>query len=188
MQLETSDKSWEDRIISKTYRERANFFSPSNANFLPPHRYEDHAIELEPGKTPPFGWLYNLSDYQLKTLREYVDKNLANRFIWSSKSSARTPVLFNLKPDGTFRLWVNYRGLNSITIKYRYPLPLIDEIVDRLICARVFSKIDMKNAYYCLRIREGDEWKSAFWTRYGLFEYLVIPFELTCAPASFQSY
>ncbi len=75
-----------------------------------------------------------------------------------------------------------------MTIKNRYPLPLIDEISDRLSGARVFTKVDVKNAYYRLRIREGAEWKTAFRTRYGLFEYLVMPFGLTNAPASFQFY
>ena len=188
VQLETLDESLEEPIIPKAYRDLADVFSPSNANSLPPHRDEDHAIELEPGKTPPFGPLYNLSEYQLKTLREYIDENLANGFIRPSKSSAGAPVLFTPKPDGTLRLCVDYRGLNSMTIKNRYPLPLIDEILDRLSGAQVFTKVDVKNAYYRLRIREGDEWKTAFRTRYGLFEYLVMPFGLTNAPASFQSY
>ena len=164
VQLETLDKSLEEPTILKAYRVIANVFSPSNTNSLPPHRDEDHAIELEPGKTPPFGPLYNLSEYQLKTLREYIDENLANGFIRPSKSSAGAPVLFTPKPDGTLRLCVDYRGLNSMTIKNRYPLPLIDEILDRLSGARVFTKIDVKNAYYRLRIREGDEWKTAFRT------------------------
>ena len=188
VQLETLDESLEEPTIPKAYRELADVFSPSNANSLPPHRDEDHAIELEPGKTPPFGPLYNLSEYQLKTLREYIDKNLANGFIRPSKFSAGAPVLFTPKPDGTLRFCVDYRGLNSMTIKNRYPLPLIDEILDRLIGAQVSTKIDVKNAYYRLRIREGDEWKTAFQTRYGLFEYLVMPLGLTNAPASFQSY
>ncbi len=96
--------------------------------------------------------------------------------------------MFTPKRDGTLRLCVDYRGLNSMTIKNRYPLPLIDEIHDRLSGARVFTKVDVKNAYYRLRIREGDEWETAFRTRYGLFEYLVMTFGLTNAPASFHSY
>ena len=81
VQLETLDEPLEEPTIPKAYRDLADVFSPSNANSLPPHRDEDHAIELEPGKTPPFGPLYNLSEYQLKTLREYIDENLANGFI-----------------------------------------------------------------------------------------------------------
>ncbi len=169
VQLETLDESLEEPTILKAYIDLTNVFSPSNANFLPPHRDEDHAIELEAGKTALFGPLYNLSEYQLKTLREYIDENLANRFIRTFKSSAGAPVLFTPKPDGTLRLWVDYRGLISMTIKNRYPLLLIDEILDRLSGARVFTKIDVKNAYYRLRIREGDKWKSDFRTGYGLF-------------------
>ena len=117
VQLETLNESLEEPTIPKAYRDLADVFSPSNANSLPPHRDEDHAIELEPGKTPPFGPLYNLSEYQLKTLREYIDENLANGFIRPSKSSAGAPVLFTPKSDGTLRLCVDYRGLNSMTIK-----------------------------------------------------------------------
>ncbi len=96
VQLETLDEPLEEPTILKAYRDLADVFSPSNANFLPPHRDEDHAIELESGKTPPFGPLYNLSEYQLKTLREYIDENLANGFIRPSKSSAGAPGLFTL--------------------------------------------------------------------------------------------
>ncbi len=119
VQLETLDESLEEPTILKAYRELANIFLPSNANFLPPHRDEYHAIELKPGKTTPFDPLYNLFEYQLKTLREYIDKNLANGFIRPSKSSAGALVLFTPKPDGTLRLCVNYSGLNSMTIKNR---------------------------------------------------------------------
>ncbi len=150
-QLETLNESLEEPTISKAYRDLANIFLPSNANFLTPNRDEDHAIQLEPEKTLLFGPLYNLSEYQLKMLGEYIDKTLATRFIQSSKSSSGAPALCTPKPDEALRLYVNYRGLN------RYSLPLIDEILDRLNSARVFTKINMKNDYYRLRIREGDE-------------------------------
>ncbi len=117
VQLRTLDESLEEQTIPKVYRDLANVFSPFNANSLPPHQDEDHAIELEPKKTPRFGPLYNLSEYQLKTVREYIDKNLANRYIPSSKSSVGAPVLFTPKPDGTLQLFVDYQRLNSMTIK-----------------------------------------------------------------------
>ena len=154
VQLETLDEPLEEPTIPKAYRDLADVFSPSNANSLPPHRDEDHAIELEPEKTALFGPLYNLSEYQLKTLRECIDENLANSFIWSCKSTAGVPLLFTPKPDGTLRLLVDYRRINS---KNRYLLPLIDEILDRLSDVRVFTKIDVKNAYHRLQIREDDE-------------------------------
>ncbi len=157
VQLETLDESLEEPTIPKAYRDLANVSSPSNANSLPPHRDEDHAIELEPDKTALFGPLYNLSEYQLKTLRECIDENLANGFIWSSKSTAGVSLLFTPKPDGTLRLLVDYRRINFRTIKNLYLLPLIDEILDRLSDVRVFTKIDVKNAYHRLQIREDDE-------------------------------
>ena len=90
-----------------------------------------------------------------------------------------------LKKDGGLRLYVDYQGLNKVTIKNRYPLPLIGEILDRVNGATVFSKINLKDAYYRIRIRPGDKWKTAFRTRYGHYEYLVMPFRLTNAPAAF---
>ncbi len=156
VQLETLDKSLEEPTILKAYREPANIFSPSNANSLPSDQDEDHGIKLEPEKTPPFGRVYNLSEYQLKTIRKYIDENLANGFIRSSKSSARALVLFTPKRDETLRLCVDCRRLNPMTIKNLYTLPLIYEILDLLSGARIFTKVDVKNAYYRLRIRYGD--------------------------------
>ena len=175
-------------LIPEAYQPLAEVFSEAQAGTLPPHCEGDHSIDLLEGTTPPFGPMYNLSAKELAVLREYVDINLANGFIQPSRSSAGAPVLFAPKGDGGLRLCVDYRGLNAITQKNRYPLPLIDEIMDRVCGARIFTKIDVKNAYYCICIRKGDEWKIAFCTRYGLYEYLVMPFGLTNAPASFQSY
>ena len=117
---------------------------------------------------------------------EYLKENIKKEFIRPSSSPAGSPILFVKKSDGTLRLCVDYRGLNKITIKNRYPLPLIQESLDRLKEATFFSKIDLRAAYNLIRIAKGEEWKTAFRTRYGLFEYLVMPFGLTNAPASFQ--
>jgi hypothetical protein len=121
-------------------------------------------------------------------LREYLQDSLRNGWIRESTSPAGAPILFTPKKDGELRLCVDYRALNKLTIKNRYPLPLIGEILDRLVGAKVFTKLDLRNAYHRIRIREGDEWKTAFRTRYGHFEYLVMPFGLANAPATFQAY
>ena len=162
------------------------FQEEENANALPRHQPWDHEIRLEPGKQPTFGPIYALSEKELKTLREYLDENLARGFIRKSESPAGYPILFALKKDGSLRLCVDYRKINDITIKNRYPLPNIEELQDRLSKAKWFSKIDLKGAYNLIRMKEGEEWKTAFRTRYGHYEYLVMPFGLTNAPATCQ--
>ena len=123
-------------------------FSKASSEVLPEHRAFDHRIPLEEGKQPPFGPIYQLSTPQLETLRAYIDdQNLKNGFIVPSQSPAAAPILFVRKKDGSLRLCVDYRGLNKITIKNRYPLPLIGELLDRLREARIFTKIDLRNAY-----------------------------------------
>ncbi|EAL22396.1 hypothetical protein CNBB2750 [Cryptococcus deneoformans B-3501A] len=163
-------------------------------NDQPPKENTDAKINIglsttypsEEGKNPPFGPIYNLSETELEALREYLDENLKKGFIRPSESPAGAPILFVKKKDGSLRMCVDYRGINKITIKNRYPLPLIAELLDRLKSAKVFTKIDLRGAYNLLRIKAGEEWKTAFRTCYGHFEYLVMPFGLTNAPASFQ--
>jgi hypothetical protein len=171
--------------LRQRYRD---FFDVNKAVQQPPHRSVDHAIELKPGTEPPYMRMYNMSPAELKVLDTYLSEALDKGWIRESKSPAAAPILFAPKKDGELRLCVDYRGLNAITIKNRYPLPLISELLDRINGSVIFSKIDLKNAYHRIRIREGDEWKTAFRTRYGHYEFLVVPFGLTNAPATFQSY
>ena len=132
--------------------------------------------------------MYGLSPSELEVLKEYIDENLSKGHIRHSKSPAGAPVLFVKKKDGSLRLCVDYRGLNAMTVKNRYPLPLPNEILDRLQGAKHFTKIDLCSGYSHVRIDEGDEWKTAFRTRYGHFKYLVMPFGLTNAPATWQRF
>jgi hypothetical protein len=174
--------------LPKEYHEFMDVFSKQEADKLPPHRPYDHKIQLKEGVEPPFGPLYDMSREELQVLREYLEENLGKGFIRASKSPAASPVLFVRKPGGGLRFCVDYRALNALTVKNRYPIPLIRETLDRLCRAKYYTKLDIIAAFNRLRIAKGDEWKTAFRTRYGLFEYLVMPFGLTNGPASFQHY
>ena len=174
--------------IPEAHAEFADVFSAEQAATLSEHGLQDHAIEIVEGKQPPHGPIYSCSSTELQAMKQYIDDNLRSGFIRPSSSPAGAPVLFVKKPNGGLRLCVDYRGLNAITIKNRYPLPLIGESLDRLSQATRFTQLDLINAYHRLRIRKGDEWKTAFRTRYGHYEYQVMPFGLTNAPATFQGY
>ena len=172
--------------VPAKYSDFANVFSSDLASELPEYTgINDHAIELVEGQQPPYRPIYSLRPMELETLKAYIETNLANGFIQLSKSPAGVPILIDQKSDGFLQLCIDYRGLNNLTIKNRYLLPLIGESLDRLRRAKQFTQLNLTSAYYCMRIRKGDEWKTAFRTRYGHFEYQVIPFSLTNAPASF---
>lgn len=173
--------------IPAAYKEyEALFREGPRTEALPRHQPWDHEIPIEPGKEPTFGPIYQLSEKELKVLKEYIKENLEKGFIRPSSSPAASPILFVPKKDGSLRLCVDYRQLNSITIKDRYALPLVGELHDRLQGATIFTSLDMRGAYNLIRMKEGEEWKTAFRTRYGLYEYQVMPFGLTNAPASCQ--
>ena len=174
--------------IPSVYSEFSDVFSGKNADKLPPRRPYDHSIDLEPGSTPPFGPIYKQSESELKVIKDFIDEYLSKGFIRPSQSPAGSPIVFAKKKDGSLRLCVDYRGINRITRKNRYPLPRMDELLDRLSRAKIFSKIDLKSGYNLVRIAEGDEWKTAFRTRYGSYEFLVMHFGLTNAPATFQHF
>ena len=174
------------KSLPSEYSDFVSLFSPATSELLPEHRPYDISIELQPGTSPPWGPIYALSNPELEALKKYLDEELAKGFIRPSKSPAAAPIFFVKKKSGELRPVVDYRGLNKITVKNRYPLPLINEMLTRFNHAKVFSKIDLRGAYNLVRIKPGDEWKTAFRTRYGLFEYLVMPFGLTNAPSVFQ--
>lgn len=179
--------SKEDGELPPQYQDFQDVFSKTSADALPPHAPWDHTIEIESGKSIPTSKIYPLSASELEVLSTYLDENLKSGFVRPSSSPVGAPILFVKKKDGSLRLCVDYRNLNSVTIKNKYPLPLINETLDRLCGAKFFTKIDIRNAYHRIRIAEGQEWMTAFRTRYGHFEYQVMPFGLTNAPATFQA-
>jgi len=172
--------------IPEEYQDFLQVFTSTEPTALPPHCDQDHHIPLLEGKMPPYEPLRPLNEEKIRALREYIEVNEERGWIRASTSPAGAPIHFVKKKDGGLRLCVDYRQLNEITVKDRTPLPLIGESLDQLSNATIYTKLDIKDAYYNLRIAEGDEWKTAFRTRYGLYEYCVMPFGLTNAPASFQ--
>ena len=174
--------------IPEAYRDFADVFDEVESEVLPEHRSYDLKIDLEEGAEPPIGRIYPLSPRELEALREFIDKQLVSGAIRPSTSPHGAPVLFVPKKDGSLRLCVDFRGLNRITKKDRYPLPLISDLLDAPKKAKIYTKLDLAHAYHLVRIADGDEWKTTFRTRYGSFEWLVMPFGLTNAPAAFQRF
>ncbi|KAI2646142.1 Transposon Tf2-9 polyprotein [Labeo rohita] len=173
--------------VPSCYHDLRAVFSRSQAVSLPPHRPYDCAIDLLPGTSPPRGRLYSLSAPEREAMEKYLNDSLAAGIIRPSSSPAGAGFFFVKKKDGSLRPCIDYRGLNDITVKNRYPLPLMSSAFDLLQGAEFFTKLDLRNAYHLVRIREGDEWKTAFNTPRGHFEYRVLPFGLSNAPAVFQA-
>ena len=174
--------------LPERYHEFLPIFDVRQANQLPEHRDCDHRIDLLPGKIPQASRAYPMSTDELRVLRKYITEELEKGYIRPSTSPAASPVLFAKKPGGGLRFCVDYRALNAITIKNRYPLPLIQETLAQLSSAKFYTKLDVVSAFNKVRIAQGHEWMTAFMTRYGLYESLVMPFGLTNAPATFQTY
>jgi len=176
------------QILPKQYHEFLPLFLEKTEDQLPPHGRFDHEISLRPGFVTPFRPIYGLSPPELSALYEWLDENLDKNFIRELSSPAASPILFVKKKEGSLRLCVDYRGLNEGTIKNRYPLALVKETFMQLSQAKIFTKLDIRGDYNLIRMRAGEEWKTAFRTRYGLFESLIMPFGLTNASATFQAY
>ncbi|KAL0551796.1 hypothetical protein IC582_010885 [Cucumis melo] len=159
---------------------------PEELPGLPPHREVEFAIKLEPGTVPISRAPYRMAPAELKELKVQLQELLDKGFIRPSVSPWGAPVLFVKKKDGSMRLCIDYRELNKVTVKNRYPLPRIDDLFDQLQGATVFSKIDLRSGYHQLRIKNEDVPKTAFRSRYGHYEFIVMSFGLTNAPAVFM--
>ena len=164
-------------------------FSKRDSDVLPPHRPDvDHEIKLTEENNLTSSPLYSMSLEQLKLVKEYLDDHLRRGFITHSNASYASPVLFAKKPGGGWRFCVDYRKLNAITKKDAYPIPLIQETLARLARAAVFTKLDVRQAFYRIRLSEDVEDLTTFRTRYGNYKYRVLPFGLCNGPATFQRY
>jgi hypothetical protein len=159
---------------------------PEELPDMPLDRDIEFVIKLKSGTTPIYKTPYRMATLELAELKEHIKELLEKGFIRPSSSRWGAPVIFILKKDGTQRLCVDYRALNKVTVKNKYLLPRIDDMLDQLRGACVFSKIDLRSGYHQLKTRECNIPKTAFVSRYGLYEYTVLSFGLTNAPAYFM--
>ncbi|KAF7642148.1 hypothetical protein LDENG_00263700 [Lucifuga dentata] len=173
--------------VPAEYLDLKPVFSKARATSLPPHRPYDCAIDLLLGTALPKERIYPLSGPEAAAMEVYISDSLAAGIICPSSSPAGAGFFFIEKKDKSLHPCIDYRGLNDITIKNRYPLPLMLTAFESVKDSQTFTKLDLQNAYHLVHIREGDEWKTAFNTPSGHYEYLVMPFGLTNAPAVFQA-
>ncbi|GJV32227.1 hypothetical protein Tco_1392627 [Tanacetum coccineum] len=181
-ETEASKKRIEDVPVVRDFPE----VFPEDLPGLPPTRQVEFHIELIPGAAPVARAPYRLAPAEMKELAEQLKELSDKGFIRPSSSPWGAPILFVKKKDGSFRMCIDYRELNKLTVKNRYPLPRIDDLFDQLQGSSIYSKIDLRSGYHQLRVREEDIPKTAFRTRYGHYEFQVMPFGLTNAPAVFM--
>lgn len=183
---ETSDLI--DQKLPPQYEPYRDVFSKVASNQLPPHRSYDHKIQLEEELPNHFSPLYRQSTTELEATKQYLLDNLNKGFIVNSSSPFASPVLFVKKSDGSLRFCVDYRKLNSLTRNDPYPIPRIDELLSRVSKAKVFTKIDIRQAFHRIRMDPESEEYTTFRTRYGAYKCKVLPFGLCNGPATFQRY
>jgi transposase InsO family protein len=186
--LEISESSPPALTMPLAYAEFSDVASKEASNVLPPHRTYDHKIQLEGTNTLGYSPLYKMTTAELDETKRYLLDNLHKRFIEPSQSPFAAPILFVKKADGSLRFCIDYRKLNELTRKDRYPLPLIDEVLARIGQAKVFTKLDIRQAFHRIRMDPDSEELTTFRTRYGSYKCKVLPFGLTNGPATYQRY
>jgi hypothetical protein len=186
--VEATNEELVARKLPPEWQDLIDVFSQKGSDELPPHRTIDHKIVLEQANSLGFSPLYQMSTAELQAVKQYLLDNLNKGFIAPSQAPYASPVLFVRKPNGGLRFCIDYRKLNAITRKDRYPLPLIDETLARISRAKVFTKLDIRQAFHRIRIDPASEDLTTFRTRYGSYKCKVLPFGLTNGPATFQHY
>ena len=170
------------------YHEYLDVFDRSQASKLPPHRPYDHKIELAGDAAPPQSRAYRMSPYKLQKVKEYLNENLSKGFITPSKAAYSSPVLFTMKANGDLRFCVDYRKLNALTKRNRYPLPLIEEVIGKILGCKHLTRLDIIAAFNKLRMHPDSEDLTTFITALGSYKYRVLPFGLTNGLSTFQQY